>query len=84
MLVGRGRLALAMDVTGWLAAVQQIEAVKFTAVDHEIAMKAVDLPGEFHKDPADRIIVAMARKFSIPVVTADDKIRTYPHVRTIW
>jgi PIN domain nuclease of toxin-antitoxin system len=84
MLVARGRIALSMDIEEWLSVVSQIEAVSFMPVDNEIAVKSVELPGEFHKDPADRIIVATARKLATPLVTADDKIRGYPHVRTIW
>lgn len=84
MLVAKGRIALSMDIGEWLSVVSQIEAVSFMPVDNEIAVKSVELPGEFHKDPADRIIVATARKFAAPLVTADDKIRGYPHVRTIW
>lgn len=84
MLVNRGRLALSMDVSAWLSVVEDIEAVAFVPVDHEIGVKAVELPGDFHKDPADRLIVATARKLAVPVVTADDKIRGYPHVRSIW
>ena len=84
MLVNRGRLALSMDVSGWLAIVKQIEAVTFIPVDAEIAVQAVVLPGDFHKDPADRLIVATARNLAIPIVTADEKITFYPHVRTIW
>jgi len=38
----------------------------------------------FHKDPADRMIVATARKFAAPLVTKDLKIRAYAHVKTIW
>ncbi|HQS82662.1 MAG TPA: type II toxin-antitoxin system VapC family toxin [Thiobacillus sp.] len=84
MLVAKGRIALSMDIGEWLSIVSQIEAVSFMPVDNEIAVKSVELPGEFHKDPADRIIVATARKLAAPLVTADDKIRGYPHVRTIW
>lgn len=84
MLVARGRLALAMDVAAWLALVQEIEEVRFIPVDHEVAVKAVELPGEFHKDPADRLIVATARKLGAPLITADEKLRSYPHVRTVW
>ena len=84
MLVARGRLGLSMDTAAWLATVQEIEEVKFIPVDNEIAVQAVTLPAEFHKDPADRLIVATARKFGVPLVTADEKIRGYPHVRTIW
>ncbi len=84
MLVDRGRLTLSMDVTAWLAVVEAIEAVRFVPIDNEIGVKSVELPGEFHRDPADRIIVATARKLGVPIVTADEKIRAYPHVRTIW
>lgn len=84
MLVARGRLSLSMDVAAWLAAVERIEEVRFVAVDNEIGVKSVELPGEFHKDPADRMIVATARKLGAVLVTADEKLRAYPHVKTIW
>ena len=84
MLVARGRMALSMDVSEWLAVVGQIDAVTFVPVDNELAVRSTQLPGEFHKDPADRLIVATARKHAVPVVTADAKIRDYPHVRSIW
>lgn len=84
MLVRKGRVALSMDVEEWLSVVSRIEAIRFVPVDNEIAVKSTELPGEFHKDPADRIIVATARKFAAPVVSADEKIHSYPHVRTIW
>lgn len=84
MLVARGRLALSMDVAEWLACVGNIESVSFVPIDNAIAVKSTELPGDFHKDPADRFIVATARKLAAPLVTADEKIRAYPHVRTIW
>lgn len=84
MLVERGKLVLSMDVGSWLSTVAQIDAVHFLPVDVEVATKSVDLPGDFHKDPADRMIVATARKLAVPLVTKDDKIRAYAHVKTIW
>lgn len=84
MLVEKGRLILSMDVSSWLATVAEIERVKFLPVDMVIANKSVALPGEFHKDPADRMIVATSRKLAVPIVTKDEKIRSYPHVKTIW
>ena len=84
MLVSRGRITLSVDVTAWLAVVEEIDCLKFIPVNNEIAVAAVHLPGDFHKDPADRLIVATARKLGAPVVTADEKIRVYPHIRTIW
>ncbi len=84
MLVARGRLGLSMDIGAWLALVEEIDEVRFIPVDNLIAVDAVALPGEFHKDPADRLIVATARTLGAPIVTADEKIRDYAHVRTIW
>lgn len=84
VLVAKGRIALSMDVEAWLKVVQEIESVKFMPVDNEVAVKSVELPGEFHKDPADRMIVATARMLAAPLVTADEKIRAYQHVKTIW
>jgi PIN domain nuclease of toxin-antitoxin system len=84
MLAQRGRIGLAMDVAGWLAEVGKIPGLKFIPVDNAIAVDAVTLPGEFHKDPVDRIIVATARKFTASLITADEKISAYQHVRTIW
>lgn len=84
MLVERERLALSMEVQSWLATVAQIESVSFVPVDVEIAIRSVQLPGAFHRDPADRIIVATARKLAAPLVTVDEKIRAYAHVKSIW
>ncbi|MCX7693696.1 type II toxin-antitoxin system VapC family toxin [Tepidimonas taiwanensis] len=84
MLIERGRLALSMDLDAWLATVGEIDAVRFFPVDNDIALQSVRLPGDFHEDPADRFIVSTARRLAAPLVTADEKIRTYPHVQTIW
>jgi PIN domain nuclease of toxin-antitoxin system len=84
MLVEREKLVLSMDVSSWLASISAIASVRIVPIDAEIAMKSVGLPGVFHKDPADRMIVATARKLAAPLVTMDEKIRAYAHVKTVW
>lgn len=84
MLVEREKLVLSLDVASWLKTVSAIDVIRFVPVDPEIAINSVNLPGEFHKDPADRMIVATARKFGVPLVTKDEKIRAYAHVKTVW
>lgn len=84
MLVRRNKLDLSMDVLDWLDAAKAIEALSFMPVDNTIAAKSQFLPGDFHPDPADRIIVTLARELAVPLVTADGKIRSYQHVDTIW
>ena len=84
LLVNKGRIAFSTDVKSWLDLVESIETFRFIPIDRDIATLAASLPGEFHKDPADRMIVATALKFGMPLVSADEKIRSYPHVRSVW
>jgi len=84
MLVHKGRLTLATNVDDWLATAQEIDGVRFVPVDNDVAIQSTRLPGEFHPDPADRMIVALARHMAAPLVTADEKIRSYKHLKTIW
>lgn len=84
LLVQKGRLTLTSNVGDWLATIREIDGVRFVPVDNDIAVQSTCLPGEFHPDPADRMIVALARHLAAPLVTADTKIIAYKHVRTIW
>jgi PIN domain nuclease of toxin-antitoxin system len=84
MLINKGRLALAMEIQSWLAKITLIPSVKFMPVDTTLAVQSTLLPGTFHNDPADRMIVALAREQSVPLITADRKIQSYDHVKTLW
>jgi PIN domain nuclease of toxin-antitoxin system len=84
LLIHKGRLTLTMDVNDWIDTVAAIEGVRFVPIDNEIAIQSVRLPGDFHADPADRMIVALARHLSVSLVTSDAMIRAYKHVKTIW
>lgn len=84
MLVERGRLSLVMSIDDWLSAVASIEGLEIVPVSHMVAVQSTRLPGEFHKDPADRMIVALARERNATLVTADERIQRYPHVRFVW
>ena len=84
MLVKNGRVMLSVPLVEWIRRVEALPFVKFVPVDNAIAEQSVNLPGKFHKDTADRIIVATARSLNIPVITMDAEIISYPHVRTVW
>ncbi len=84
MLVRAGRLELRMDVEDWVAESENLPFLEFVPVDNRIAAHSTVLPGSFHADPADRMIVATARTLGAHVVTKDRKIRRYRHVKTIW
>jgi PIN domain nuclease of toxin-antitoxin system len=84
LLVEKGRLTLTTELNLWLQTIASIDGVKFVPVNNELAIHSVQLPGEFHSDPADRIITALARLHTAPLVTSDVKIREYNHVKTVW
>ena len=51
--------------------------IRLAALTPEIAIDASHLPGVFHSDPADRMIVATARRIGAAIVTRDRKILDY-------
>ncbi|WP_252177796.1 type II toxin-antitoxin system VapC family toxin [Endozoicomonas sp. 4G] len=82
MLQKKGRLKLGMKLDLWIAKTES--GVEYLPVSNDVALSSVLLPFEFHKDPADRIIVAQSRILSMPIVTSDLAIIDCPHVETIW
>jgi len=84
ILVSRGRLKLTMNPADWVAASEALPFFDFVPVSNSIALKSVQLPGILHDDPADRIIIATAVSLGAVLVTKDEKIRNYPHVKTVW
>jgi len=84
LLVDKGRLELSIDVRDWVRKTEGLPFVNFIPVDNTISLRSVTLPGQFHSDPADRIITATAMTMGLPLVTRDDKILNYQHIRTIW
>ena len=84
LLVARGRLQLAIDIRDWVRKTEGLTFVRFVPVDNTISLRSVSLPGEFHADPADRIITATALTMGIPLISKDRKILDYSHIQTIW
>jgi PIN domain nuclease of toxin-antitoxin system len=84
VLVSKGRLEFTSDAQDWIARSEALPFFHFVPVDNTIAVRSVRLPEPFHKDPADRIIVATAMILGAPVVTSDTKILRYSHVQSIW
>lgn len=79
-----GKLELSMDIDAWFRLACSYPALVVEPVSATDAIASTQLPGEFHKDPADRIIIALSRRYGAALVTADKLIRAYPHVVTIW
>ena len=82
-LVELGRLALDRPVLDWLRAALAYPGVRLLPLSPEVAVGSTTLPGTFHRDPADQVIVATARVHGCWVVTSDRKILAYEHVETV-
>jgi PIN domain nuclease of toxin-antitoxin system len=79
-----GKLELPMDMDAWFRQARSYPNLIVEPVSAIDAIASTRLPGEFHRDPADRMIVALCRRYGAALVTADRLIRAYPHVATIW
>ena len=79
-----GKLELSMDIDAWFGLASSYPNLVVEPVSAGDAIASTRLPGEFHRDPADRIIVAMSRRYGAALVTADKLILAYSHVVTVW
>ena len=61
-----------------------LPGIQLAPLEPAIAVHSTKLPGTFHTDPADRIIVATALAHAALVLTPDERIRAYPHVQSAW
>ncbi len=80
----RGRITLDRHWRLWFRYYVDLNNWQLKNIDLDVMEEAYSLPEPFHQDPADRIIVATARKMGCPIITSDQKILNYPHVQTIW
>jgi len=82
-LVELGRLVLPVALDDWFADALAYPGVVLVDLTPDIAIESTRLPGRFHRDPADQIIVATARVLGCDLLTADQRIRDYPDVNTL-
>ena len=82
--VQSGKLAIPMDINRWYELARSYPSTVIEPLSPLDAIASTQLPGNFHKDPADRIIVSIARRLTVPLLTCDRKILDYEHVMTVW
>jgi len=82
-LVEYGRLTLPSPISDWFDQALSGSGINALPLTPEIAIGSTQLPDNFHRDPADQIIVATARWHDCLLVTSDRKILNYAHVKTV-
>ena len=83
-LVEEGRLRLNIPVRDWIERGLAREGLILVELSPAICVESTELPGEFPGDPADQIILATARRLSLPVITPDRAFRDHPGVEAVW
>ena len=79
-----GRIVLDRHWRVWFNEVIDTNQWPVVDIGLDIIQEAYSLPGPYHRDPADRFITATARLRGMSVLTADEKILSYPHVSSVW
>ena len=82
-LIERKKITFTKPVEQWLNVALHYPGIMLLDFTPLIAIESTQLPGKFHKDPADQIIVATSRLLDIPVLTSDQRILNYPHVKLV-
>lgn len=79
-LVEVGKLQLTLSVNEWLDRGLSYPGIRLLDLTLPIILDSTQLPGQFHRDPADQLLVATARVHNLRLLTSDHKILAYPFV----
>jgi PIN domain nuclease of toxin-antitoxin system len=82
-LVWSGDVVLQIPLHEWVEKSLADLQADSLPVTHDIAIEAYRLPELFHRDPADRQIVACARLHELTIATADERILNWTHVASV-
>lgn len=82
--VEKGQFVLDRPLDDWLDQATARPGLQLAELTRPVLAESCRLPPPFHGDPADQIIVATARDRDAVIVTKDQQIRGYAHVRSIW
>jgi PIN domain nuclease of toxin-antitoxin system len=80
--VKQGRLRMRISLDQLIDRLGQVDRVETVSVDAQAWLDSVLLDWG-HRDPADRVIVALARHLDCPLVTSDRVIAQF-YGKTVW
>jgi len=82
-LVWGKRLSVTGPARTWVEETLSALLERTLPLSHDVAVEAYELPDNFHRDPADCLLVASARLHDLTPITADRRILRYSHVRSL-
>ncbi len=77
MLVSKDKIILNVPCLTWVSSALSLPGVNLVHLTPPIAVESCQLAGNFHGDPADRILVATAKIEDLILITHDKKILKY-------
>lgn len=80
--VKKGKLDLGVDMNTYVETLQRSEVIQIVPIDTSLWVDSVNLDWE-HRDPADRVVVALAQKYQAKLITKDNVIRDFYDL-TVW
>lgn len=86
ILAQRGKVVLGVSAENYVSRAFTRPGFQIAALTPEIAVRASYLPGQFHSDPADRLLISTAILMGLILVTRDREILRYArggHVSTL-
>jgi PIN domain nuclease of toxin-antitoxin system len=77
LLDAKGRIELYSPIDDWVANALSTPGLSLVPLTPRIAIDSNRLPGSFHGDPVDRIIMATARQQGARLLTRDHDTRKF-------
>ncbi|MGB6300830.1 MAG: type II toxin-antitoxin system VapC family toxin [Rivularia sp. (in: cyanobacteria)] len=76
------KLDLGVNLEKYVASLKKTDVITIVPIDEDIWLESVKLEWQ-HRDPADRVVVALASRNQAPIITADTQIRNF-YSEVIW
>lgn len=76
------KLDLGVNFNEYVSCLKKSDVIAIVPIDEDIWFESVNLEWE-HRDPSDRVVVALASINQAPIITADTEIRKF-YSNVIW
>ncbi|EGJ31880.1 MULTISPECIES: type II toxin-antitoxin system VapC family toxin [Moorena] len=76
------KLDLGVDINKYVASLKKSSVVRIVPIDEDLWLESVKLAWD-HRDPVDRVVVALAISHQASIITADREIRNF-YSDVIW
>lgn len=83
-LLEKKRIGITCNPEDWITVALDMPKLRVVQLYPVLSYRSTVLPQPFHDDPADQIIVATAREENATILTKDQKILMYEHVKSLW